>query len=35
MLTIIVKSFFQEGSRYYPKVFLDDCLNEFLVHEQR
>ena len=25
-LTIIVRSVFQEDSKYYPKVFLDGCL---------
>ena len=27
-LTIIVRSVFQEDNRYYPQVFLDECLYE-------
>ena len=27
-LTIVVRSVFQENSRYYPQVFLDECLYE-------
>ena len=27
-LTVVVRSVFQEDSRYYPHVFLDDCLYE-------
>ena len=26
MLTVIVKSVFQENGKYYPQVFLDECL---------
>ena len=28
MLRIIVKSVFEEDGKYYPQVFLDECLNE-------
>ena len=28
MLTVIVRSVFQEDSKYYPQVFLDKCLYE-------
>ena len=28
MLTIIVRSFFEEDGKYYPQVFLDECLYE-------
>ena len=28
MLTIIVRSIFEEDNIYYPQVFLDDCLYE-------
>ena len=28
ILTIIVRSVFEEGGKYYPQVFLDDCLYE-------
>ena len=28
MLTIIVRSVFEEEGKYYPQVFLDDCLYE-------
>ena len=28
MLTIIVRSVFEEDDKYYPQVFLDDCLYE-------
>ena len=28
MLTVIVRSVFQENNRYYPQVFLDECLYE-------
>ena len=28
MLTIIFRSVFEEGGKYYPQVFLDKCLNE-------
>ena len=27
-LTIIVRSVFEEGGKYYPQVFLDECLYE-------
>ena len=27
-LTIIVRSVFEEDSKYYPRVFLDECLYE-------
>ena len=26
MLTVIVKSVFQEDGKYYPQVFLNECL---------
>ena len=26
--TIIVRSFFEEDGKYYPQVFLDECLHE-------
>ena len=25
-LTVVVRSVFQEDNKYYPKVFLDECL---------
>ena len=28
MLTIIVRSAFEEDDKYYPQIFLDDCLYE-------
>ena len=28
MLTIIVRSIFEEDGKYYPQAFLDDCLYE-------
>ena len=28
MFTIIVRSVFEEDGKYYPQVFLDDCLYE-------
>ena len=28
MLTVIVKSVFEEDGRYYPQGFLDKCLSE-------
>ena len=28
MLTIIFKSVFEEDDKYYPKIFLDECLYE-------
>ena len=28
MLTIIVKFVFEEDGKYYPQVFLDECLYE-------
>ena len=28
MLTIIVRSVFEEDGKHYPQVFLDDCLYE-------
>ena len=28
-LKIFVRSDFQEGNKYYPQVFLDECLYEF------
>ena len=28
MLRIIVRSVFEEDGKYYPQVFLDDCLYE-------
>ena len=27
-LTIIVRSIFEEDGKYYPQVFLDECLHE-------
>ena len=29
MLTVIVRSVFEENGKYYPQVFLDECLYEF------
>ena len=29
MLTIIVRSVFEEDSKFYPQVYLDGCLYEF------
>ena len=28
MLIIIVRSVFEEDDKYYPQIFLDDCLYE-------
>ena len=28
MLTIVVRSFFEEDAKYYPQVYLDECLYE-------
>ena len=28
MLTIVVKSFFEEDGTYYPQIYLDECLYE-------
>ena len=28
MLTVIVRSVFQVNGKYYPQVFLDECLHE-------
>ena len=28
MLTVIVRSVFKEDGKYYPQVFLDECLHE-------
>ena len=28
VLTIIVRSVFEENGKYYPQVFLDECLYE-------
>ena len=28
MLTVIVRSVFEEDVKYYPRVFLDECLYE-------
>ena len=28
MLTIIVRSVFEEYGKYYPQIFLDECLYE-------
>ena len=28
MLTIIVRSVFEEDGKYYPQVFLEECLDE-------
>ena len=28
MLTVTVRSVFKKDSKYYPQVFLDDCLHE-------
>ena len=28
MLTVIVRSFFKEENKYYPQVFLDECLHQ-------
>ena len=27
-MTIVIRSAFQEDSKYYPQVFLDECLYE-------
>ena len=29
-LTIIVRTVFEEDGKYYPQIFLDDCLYEFV-----
>ena len=28
ILTIIIRTIFEEDGKYYPQVFLDDCLYE-------
>ena len=28
MITVTVRSVFQEDNKYYPQVFLDECLYE-------
>ena len=28
MLTVVARSVFQENRKYYPQVFLDECLYE-------
>ena len=28
ILTIIIRNIFEEGGKYYPQFFLDDCLYE-------
>ena len=28
MLTVIVRSVFKEDGKYYPQVFLDECLHQ-------
>ena len=28
MLTLIVRSLFKEDGKYYPQIFLDECLYE-------
>ena len=33
MLTVIVRSVFKEVGKYYPEVFLDECLYEVLILE--
>ena len=30
MLTIIVRSVFEEDGKYYPQLFLDECLYEVI-----
>ena len=32
-LTVIIKSVFQEDGKYYPQVFLDECLYEIWMLE--
>ena len=27
MLTIIVRNFFEEDGKFYPQVYLDECMN--------
>ena len=34
MLTIIVTSIFEEDGKYYPQVFLDECLYEMLEYDK-
>ena len=31
LLTIIVRCIFEEDSKFYPQLFLDDCLYELRV----
>ena len=33
MLTIIFKSVFEEDDKYYPQVFLDECLYEVKMQQ--
>ena len=33
MLTIIVRSVFEKHGKYYPQIFLDDCLYEVQILE--
>ena len=28
VLTIIIRNIFEKDGKYYPQIFLDDCLNE-------
>ena len=28
-LTIVVRSVFEEDGKFYPQIFLDECLDEF------
>ena len=28
IVTVVIRSVFEEDSKYYPQVFLDDCLYE-------
>ena len=31
LLTVIVRSIFEEDSKFYPQLYLDDCLYELCV----
>ena len=30
-ITIVVRAIFNENNKYYPQVFLGECLNEIII----
>ena len=32
MLTVILRSVFEDGGRFYPQVYLDECLYELHIN---